>query len=147
LNTDVQHRFGNIDSQNYDNMCIHLLARPCKVRASKPGQPFGIENHDQDQALPRFTPKGTHGLKVAVKAGCATSLHSTSLSHPKHTRGFSIWTHFGENPVSPKWIIEHPRDIWVVKCPFSSKTDRVATQQRCALDYPDVARTISFAVW
>ncbi|MFN5271194.1 MAG: hypothetical protein ACK5DN_13690, partial [Hyphomonadaceae bacterium] len=69
----------------------------------------------------------------------------TPLSHWE--RGFSIWTHFGENPVSPKWIIEHPRDIWVVKCPFSSKTDRVATQQSCALDYSDVAETISFAVW
>jgi len=59
----------------------------------------------------------------------------------------STWTHFGGNPVSPKWIIEDERVICVVKCPFSSKTDRVATQQSCALDYSDVARTISVAVW
>ncbi len=44
-------------------------------------------------------------------------------------------------------MIEDECDIWVVKCPFSSKTDRVATQQSCALDYPEVARTISLAVW
>ena len=43
-------------------------------------------------------------------------------------------------------MIEDGRDIWVVKCPFSSKTDRVATQQSCALDYPDVAKTIEVAV-
>ena len=29
---------------------------------------------------------------------------------------FSIWTHFGGNLVSPKWMIEDERDIWVVKC-------------------------------
>ena len=61
-------------------------------------------------------------------------------------RGDFIWTHFGGNLVSPKWSIEHGRDIWVVKCPFSSKTDRLATQQSCALDYPDVAKTIEVAV-
>jgi hypothetical protein len=39
------------------------------------------------------------------------------------------------------------RDICVVKCPFSSKTDRIATQRSCALDDTDVAETISLAVW
>ena len=31
-------------------------------------------------------------------------------------RGDFIWTHFGGNLVSPKWMIEDERDIWVVKC-------------------------------
>ena len=33
--------------------------------------------------------------------------------------GISIWTHFGGNLVSPKWMIEDERDIWVVKCAAS----------------------------
>ena len=43
-------------------------------------------------------------------------------------------------------MIEDGRAIWVVTCPFSSKTDRLVTQQSCALDYAEVARTISVAV-
>ncbi|WP_238164928.1 hypothetical protein, partial [Candidatus Phycosocius bacilliformis] len=42
---------------------------------------------------------------------------------------------FGETCVSPKRMDEFERDIWVVKCRFSSKTDRTATQQSCALDH------------
>jgi hypothetical protein len=86
--------------------------------------------------------------KRRVSAASACRFPISWGSCPEGTEGVVfIWTHFGGNLVSPKWIIEHERDIWVVKCPFSSKTDRVATQQSCALDYPDVARTISFAVW
>ncbi|GBF59470.1 hypothetical protein PbB2_03170 [Candidatus Phycosocius bacilliformis] len=59
----------------------------------------------------------------------------------------STWNRFGETCVSPKRLIEFERDIWVVKCRFSLKTDRAATQQSCALDYPVVARTIEGAVW
>ncbi|WP_145959872.1 hypothetical protein [Candidatus Phycosocius bacilliformis] len=59
----------------------------------------------------------------------------------------STWNRFGESHVSPKRMVEFERDIWVVKCRFSLKTDRIATQQSCALDHPDVARTIEFAVW
>ena len=44
-------------------------------------------------------------------------------------------------------MYEFERDIWVVKCRFSLKTDRTATQQSCARDHPDVARTIESAVW
>ena len=44
-------------------------------------------------------------------------------------------------------MVEFERDIWVVKCRFSLKTDRTATQQSCALDHPAVARTIEAAVW
>jgi hypothetical protein len=59
----------------------------------------------------------------------------------------STWNRFGETLVSPKRLSEHERDIWVVKCRFSLKTDRTATQQSCALDHPDVAKTIESAVW
>jgi len=55
----------------------------------------------------------------------------------------SLWTYFGDNFVAPKQMIKDERDIWVVKCPFSSKTDGVATPQSCALDCPEVAQTIS----
>ena len=44
-------------------------------------------------------------------------------------------------------MYELERDIWVVKCRFSLKTDRTATQQSCALDHPAVAITIEGAVW
>jgi hypothetical protein len=60
---------------------------------------------------------------------------------------FSTWNRFGETCVSPKRPIEFERDIGVVKCRFSLKTDRIATQQSCALDHPDFARTIEGAVW
>ncbi|GBF57716.1 hypothetical protein PbB2_01385 [Candidatus Phycosocius bacilliformis] len=59
----------------------------------------------------------------------------------------STWNRFGESSVSPKRMVEFEGDIWVVKCRFSSKTDRTATQQSCALDHPGVARTIEVAVW
>ena len=48
---------------------------------------------------------------------------------------------------SPNRCFNCPCDLWVVKCPFSVKTDRLATQQSCALDHPDVAKTIETAVW
>jgi hypothetical protein len=59
----------------------------------------------------------------------------------------STWNRFGESCVSPKRMVEFEGDIWVVKCRFSLKTDRTATQQSCALDHPDVSETIEGAVW
>ncbi|OYU51878.1 MAG: hypothetical protein CFE27_10420 [Alphaproteobacteria bacterium PA1] len=54
---------------------------------------------------------------------------------------------FGVHSVTPNRCLNCSCDLWAVKCPFSMKTDRLATQQSCALDDPDVAGMLDHPFW
>ena len=62
---------------------------------------------------------GTSGDFAAQDPGSASPSGMTAFEG-----SFSIWTHFGGNPVSPKWIMKDGRDIWVVKCAASLRRKR-----------------------
>ncbi|WP_290811591.1 hypothetical protein, partial [Aquidulcibacter sp.] len=61
---------------------------------------------------------------------CHLPLPRSRGSCPEGTEGVVfIWTHFGGNAVSPKWIIEDGRDIWVVKCAALLRRKRSVFQE------------------
>ena len=57
-----------------------------------------------------------------------------------------VLTHFGGNPVSPKWIIEDVRDIWVVKYAALPRREAIRFRRKRTLDDPEFAQTIETAV-
>ena len=69
-------------------------------------------------------------------------------SCPEGTEGVVfIWTHFGGNLVSPKWIMKDRARHLGRQVSVFFENGSLATQQSCALDDPEVARTILLVVW
>ncbi|WP_145959869.1 hypothetical protein [Candidatus Phycosocius bacilliformis] len=60
---------------------------------------------------------------------------------------YFVWKRFGDPYGPPNRTLNCYGDSWVVKCRFSVKTDRIATQQSCALDDPDVALKLDHPFW